>query len=312
MTETLGRHEVRPAFKAELGHEIARALRQEARHAAERRSPRWYRLPALRLAAALLIGLVAGAAPAQVQESQQRRQLLQAAEAEAQLAMIRLSLVATEAEETRRQVEAGLLGREVVLEAQARLRSAQVRHEIAALNVAEIQASARGPRDDLAAPRVGARDFVRERLLLTVSDAELSGAVAQQALALTARRFQVGTVSQFELLAAQAEAERARTTLELLASRVALREQFIREGLVPAEVERRAQLVEVQSRLKEAQLMLGLAEQRLATVARSEAVGVASRPELLRAELEKVEWELQVQRLMRELQELEQFPRPRG
>jgi hypothetical protein len=302
MTGPIDQHTPSPGFRAALEATVTRAFRQEANRAANRTPRRrvsWVTLG--RLAAALMIGLLAGALPAQVQDAQQRRALLQAAEAEVRLATVRLSLVEEEVERGLRQVEAGALGRESLVGLQASRRAAEARLETARLNVEEVTATSGPPRDDLAAPLVGQRDFVRERLALQIGVAEQELLVTQQGLDLAARRRQAGAISELELHAANVEMERARLRTTVLASRIDLRERALRERLAPAEVERLAEAVDLQYRLEVARLMLRLAEQRLGTVSERHRVGISTRAELLRAELERLEYEEEVARLQREL-----------
>ncbi|MFN2315942.1 MAG: hypothetical protein ABR551_11925 [Gemmatimonadales bacterium] len=302
MTGPIDRHSPRREFRASLAAEVSRAYRLETRLDSERAPRRrlgWMTVG--RLAAALAIGLFAGGLPAQVQDAQQRRALLESAEAQVRLATVRLSLVEEQVERAVRQVEAGALGRESLVALQASLRAAEARLETARLNVEEVTATSGPPRDDLAAPLVRQRDFVRERLAPQISVAEQELLVAQQALDVAARRHRVGAIGDLELHAARVEMERARLRTAALANRIVVRERALRERLAPAEVERLAAEQDLQHQLEAAKLMLRLSEQRLAAVAERHRVGVSTRAELLRAELERLEYEEEVARLQRAL-----------
>jgi len=308
MTGTSDRHAPRPEFRAGLEHEVARALRRERRLATIRPAHRRFFSAAFgRLAAALAIGLFAGAAPAQVQEAQQRRTLLEAAKAEERLAILRMTAMDEELATGRRQVEMGMLSRESLAALEASRLAAQSRLQAAQLNIQEITATAAPPRNDLAAPLVGRRDFVRERLVLELGVADQELLVARQRMDQTARRHQVGVVTELELQAAHVAAEQARLRLEFLSHRVTLRNRFLREGLAPADLEHQAQLFEYHNRLDEARALLALATKRLDRVTQLHATGMSTRADLLRAELDKVEREMEISRLVREIEVLERL-----
>jgi hypothetical protein len=92
MTRNDERHMPTPEFRARLETEVSRALRQEQR-THERRPSRWPSVRAMaRLAAAILIGVVVGAAPAQVADARQLDSLLIVANAELRLATMRLQI----------------------------------------------------------------------------------------------------------------------------------------------------------------------------------------------------------------------------
>src|SRR5688572_28885411 len=243
-------HAPSDAFREHLEWQVRTALRREARFATPAVARR-HRAPSIVI---LLIGLTLGAgvavASAQVQQSRDRATLLTTMESEQRVAEMQLELVRNELELVRRRVEAGVVGRESLSQAESALRAAEIKMNRVQLNIAEIRASGAAPRDEISAPLVGNRDFVKERLQLDLVLAQQKLAVAEQTAAETDRRVQLGVVDRLAALQTKAELTRARVDLELLARTVELREQFLQEKQQPADVANAVQRLRLQSELQ--------------------------------------------------------------
>jgi outer membrane protein TolC len=297
-----------PEFRRRLELEIVRTLRAEA---AAQRGPR-FRLPraGLRTAAMIFVsigfGVAAGAGSAQVRDGQQRGRLLEVQRAEMALEALRLELAQAQAEEARRQAAVGVAGRESVLAAEADLRAMEANLARTRLDMAEIEATARPVRDDLAAPAVGGRDFVRERLDLELTVAQHRLVRVEEALALLQDRVRVGAIRKEALAGVRMDLEEARAELERLAARRQIREEFLRERLPVEEVARRVERTElaVQSRVLEQRR--ALVEVRLAEIQKRVDTGTAHEVELLRARLEEAELRVEMEALRAHLRALEE------
>jgi hypothetical protein len=166
------------------------------------------------------------------------------------------------------------------------------------LDLAEIRATSKMPRDELWAPLVGQRDFVKERLRVVAASAQQRLAEAEKLSEEVSRRLAVGEMievalleqSRNELLSAEQEFNR-------VAVRLRLREQFIEERLAPEEVTRRIEDLEVQLEAKRLSEMLKLAEARLARTREREKEGTATALDLKRAELAVLERQAEIQLL---------------
>jgi hypothetical protein len=283
-------------FRASLEGEIVRALRRETSFDAPARARDRFRSVAL-LTAGLLFGVGVQFASAQVGDARQRSELERAAEVERGVAALRLDLARTAHERARQRVEIGAISRQLELEAAAEVRLREM--ELARLHydLEEIRASAGAPRDELWAPLVGRRDFVRQRLTVRAVASQQRLTLAEARAAEAERGFRAGVVSAHALGDAQAEAAQAKQEFQVLAQKLMLRDEFLKSGLPSEEVTRRIQRIELRSEMERAIRQLELARVRVDRARRQSIVGVADELEVKRAELEVLEQTVRLDRL---------------
>jgi hypothetical protein len=291
-------------FRAYLQWQIETALRRETRFG----GPSTSRAPRLRTAiaivAALAVGAAGGLVPGYAQENRERTRLLESARNEESLARLRLQLAESEYQDVRRRVDVGVAGRETLLAAEADLQALKSAMARIQLDMQEIRATSSAPRNDLDAPLVGGRDFVRDRLMLDLKAAEEALSVADQEVARARQRFDVGIVSKTALLQAEADAAHARAQMQQLAGALDLRQRALRGEIRPDALAAERQRLELTSRLQEQQRSLELARARLDEARRLFAVGQAAEVDAKRAELQVLEQQLEIQRLQQQLQAL--------
>ncbi len=165
-------HQITPEFRAHLEWQVASAMRRETRFA-EPTGGRPSRLHvALVAVVALFIGGIAVAASGELQESKQRDLLMATANQEEALVRMRVELARADLQETQRRFEVGTSDRQTLQAAQRQLRAMEMELQRIRLDMEEIQQTSAAPRNDLQAPLVGKRDFVRERLRLQLDTAE--------------------------------------------------------------------------------------------------------------------------------------------
>jgi hypothetical protein len=297
-------HTPTPEFRAQLESEVSRALRHEQRVAATR----WDRWPSVRtvarLAAAIVIGAVVGAAPAQVADARQRDSLLLVARAEERITAMRYEIAKEEYARLTRLYETGVVTQRELVAAERERRLLEVRLEALHLSMQETQATSTAPRNDLGAPVVGERDFVKARLMLDLRAAEFELRAAERAAEETQRRVEVGAETQRAGLGAQEALARARANLDLVAGKLKLRDDFV-AGRAPAtELQNLLRALELNQRFIEVRARLTVAEQRLKTVNDQVATGVATRREALLAELELTELRSELELLELQLRQL--------
>jgi len=305
-----GLHEPTPEFRSFLEAEITRALRREARFdRTVRGAPRRRLRSAAIIVATLALGAAAGAAPAQIQDARQRERLLSAAQAEERLAVLRLEIARAAYEDARRGFEVGLVGRASLAAADAERRAAEASVLRIRLDQEEIRATAAPPRDDIAAPMVGSRDFVSERLRLELPAAQQRLTAAEQEAAEVERRYQVGAVHRLALLDAQAEVARAKRELQRLAGKLDLRQAFLQQGLSVAEVENRLARLELLNDAELARQLHAVAEERLEDLRQRHAVGLVDRIEVMRAEVDVLKRAAELQAISRRLEAIDEAAR---
>ena len=295
-------HTPTPAFRAQLEGEVSRALRHEQRAAATR-GDRWPKVRTVaRFAAAIVIGAVVGAAPAQVADARQRDSLLLVARAEERITAMRYEIAKEEYARLTRMYEIGAVTQREMLAAERERRLLELRLETIRLNMEETQATAVPARNDLGAPLVGQRDFVKERLLLELRGAQIGLSAAERTAEETRRRVEVGVETQRSGLGAQESLARARAELDLLAGKLKLREDFLAGRSPVAELQSLLRALELNQRLIEVRARHTVAEQRLKTVNDQVAKGGVTRREALLAELELTELRSELELLELQLQ----------
>jgi hypothetical protein len=303
MTPDIDMHRPTATFRDGLEAEIVRALRREERIAVP--GPWRGRLRNLtRLAAAVLLGVAAGATPAQVQDARQRDSLLAATQAEARLMALRLQVLREELATGTRRVEAGIIARSSLAATEADMRAAELRLRALQIDMEEIKATSGQPRDDMAAPRIAGRDFVKERLQLEAMAAQRTMAAAEEAMQEARRRQAAGIESPVALQEAQVELEKRLAAAALLAEKLRLRDRFVDSSVAVKEMKLEVRRLELRSALGLAQRQAALAAARLDLVRERASNGVATRADLLRAELDVLERKAEMERIEAQLRAL--------
>lgn len=296
ITTTIDPHRPTEAFRDYLEGEVSLAFRRD-------RAAGRARLAAIVLLSAVL-GLTGGLARAQIRESTQRDSLLDAARADASLVQLRLQLLEAQLEKAQTAIAAGAALAESSRSLHLQVREMQAQLARAAANIDEIKASALPPRDELNAPLVDGRDFVRDRIQyrLMVLQADLQAAEAAKADA--DRRVRVGMATEAASLDADIAVAQARRDLAVAAERLALRKEFLERGTAVETLMQRLEQMELKQNVAVAQSALTLARQRAALLDRMHAAGAVADVEALKAQLEVKERELELQQLARRLKEM--------
>lgn len=303
MNHSTGPHEPTPEFRAHLEWEVVRSLRGDRRRMAPLPSSGWRRL---RAAAAIVLALGIGASTsmvwAQVQDSRIRDMLLASERLEQETLQMRVDLARKRVEQLRGKADAGVVSRQVLAAAEAELHSLEAKLARSRLNMEEIQATTLPPRDELTAPLVGERDFVKERLDLEVDAAEQRLSAAERALAEAEQRHAAGAATRLAVLEPKAEVVRARVNLDMLLGKLELRRLFLRKEIDQEELRKRelqhrhVRYLELEERLYQIDL------QRLALLREMVETGAADKEDVLRVELEVAEREKRVKGMRESLQ----------
>ena len=292
-TTTAGSHRPTEAFRDYLEGEVTLAFRRD-------RTLRRARLAAIVFISAAL-GLSGGLARAQIRESTQRDSLLEAARADASLVQLRLELLQAQLAKMQRAVAAGAALAESARATDLQVREMQAQLARAAANIEEIKLSALPPRDELNAPLVGGRDFVRDRIQYELMALQAILQAAEAAKSDADRRVRVGAANEGASLDADLDVARARRDLAVEAERLALRKEFLESGTPVDQLSQRLAQMELKLNLAVAQSSLNLARQRAALMERLKAAGVADEVEMLKAQLQLKEQERALMELARQL-----------
>jgi hypothetical protein len=285
-------------FRDHLEWEVTRAVRR-ARHGDQRsrRRGRWLRAAAVVLVS-VAIGTTAGLASAQIRDSERRDSLLQAANADASLAALRLQLARERLADVNRKLQAGAVGAASLADATSEVRSMEAQAMRARFNVEEIRATAQAPRDDLNAPLVAGHDFVKDRIQLELMSAQQRLTAAEQAQAESQRRVRVGAETELSGLEAGVDLARARAAMALLAERLNLRREFLEKGTPVDRLLQRFEQAQLRQDATVAQQTLNIAHERLTLIEKQRAAGVTDDLAVLKARVEVKEREIELQQIL--------------
>ena len=299
-------HRVHPAFRDRLERELMAAYRRDAVALA---GSRWHRLRWLRTAAAIALGatLASGAdfAIAQVRDARQRSELSDAIASRVPLAELRLAMVRSRVEQARAQSALGAISRLELSAAEAELVSMQAVVARLRVELAETQATAAAPRDELWAPRVGQQDFVSQRLALDLREAEQLLALHRDRVAIIEQQVRVGAQSSSALADAKLQLTTAAGVVDDISMRLTLRRAFLEERLAPEVIQHRLERFRARAMLLQSLEGLRVAKERLETARQQAAKGATAALEVLRAELQVQELQVSIIALERQLGRLE-------
>jgi hypothetical protein len=285
------------AFRERLEQEVLDRVRRaepSRAHALPRRM-RWAKAAIIVITSASL-GATAGFASAQIRQGSERDSLLASARAEAMLAKVRVDLARAQADDVSLKVRVGAGDQQSLDAATAELRDMEARRNRGGLDIEEITASGLPPRDDLTAPLVGNRDYVKMRIEveLTAVQARLKAAEGRQALA--ERMARVGAGPELPATVA-VDVASAKAEMSVLAEKLKLRAEFLDRGTSAAELATRMETAQLQADAYTAQAELLAARERLVVIQKRRSAGMVGDVELLRAQLAVKEREVALQQL---------------
>jgi outer membrane protein TolC len=302
MSEHIGLHEITPEFRARLDWQVATALRRESRFVLPVTGGRWRRLRvAVVLLCTLAVGGLGGVASAQVQDARERVRLLAAARSELALAEMRLELARVEFLDAEQRRRTGLIETSEFMAASAAVRALEASLRAAELGIDEIRITGLPPNDALTAPLVDGRDFVQERLRSQVDAAEAEVRRANHVMSTVEQRVKLGLADSLESLQAGVEAVRADGALEALRTHLQLRAEYLSGEIRTEDLPLAVRRAELRLELRTAALAFTLARHRFHQMENRLALGQATARDVLRAELQMLEREADLEVLRREL-----------
>jgi multidrug resistance efflux pump len=231
---------VDPEFTARLEWQVRTALRRTSRFARPARGA-WRVAKLAKSATIVVVALTAGAsATLAIQRVQESR----SAQLHGHIASLELARAETRQmrrAETLKRIDAAVArGRESTgARAEAELAAARSAGDVRRrkLDLEETTAGGRAPDDTLAAPRVGGRDFVGERLAVDLSECGSALLMAQSDGKRVQQLVDAGAASTAELSATRAAVARAESDVTRTRARADLRVRFLSGEISAARVE---------------------------------------------------------------------------
>jgi outer membrane protein TolC len=296
-------HEPTPEFRSHLEWQIETAMRRESRLAepVTGSAPTGWLRTAVVVLVALAVGGAAGIASERVQDAQTRNQLIENAKSELALMQMRVEMARGEYQDARRRFEMGAADNDAVARAERQLRAMESALNRLKLNIEETERTSAPPRDELNAPLVSDRDFVRDRLKLELDTAQQELAAAEDGVAKANARFHAGLVPPAALVQADSHLALAKHHMQELRLRLEFRQKYLQEQMNAEELAghmRRAQLT-LEAELTKQQLEA--AKRRVADVRRQVEIGIATQLDLKRGEIEILELEVKLKNIQQQL-----------
>jgi hypothetical protein len=300
-------HEPTPEFARFLEWQVTTAVRRQSRFA---EPPRPAFVKHLGIAAMVVVSVLIGAggvtAAGRVQANQQTKTLLAQQATEVLVAQWQVDAAKQATELAKRQVAAGTATQETMAAAEKDLQLAMLALKKASLGTEEIGASGKPVQDDLAAPLVGTRDFVSERLQIDQENAALAVAAAAARSKLTRTRYEVGLAMETELADAQAQLTRASTEARRVATLIDLRRQFVAGKIKTGDLAHQRLISATSAQLTIAESDLAAAQQRYKLMETRFQVGTTTEVNLLKAKVEMLALEQDIAQLKAKIRQLQE------
>lgn len=295
------RHEPSDRFIERLGQNIGEEVRRRNREAA---STSWWPAfglkPAAAIAALVVASMMVGgavvAAAYQNENRQQREMLASVYERKIQLAQLRLDAAKQELQAAERRVAVGLENNSAVMEQRQAVVEAEAQMHIARLNLEEVRVTGREPRDEVSAPPIPNRDFVRERIEVGMSITQGALDLEKRKLQDAQRRVQIGLAQPGEVDTIHGRILDLESAISVAQEKVDARQFFVANKYDSTMADLRVALAEAEQRSLTLKRQLALAIRDKERIESLVQKGLASPVEVTKATIRVLEIETDVAR----------------
>lgn len=297
-------HTPAPEFRASLEQQVIDVLREETRaHASVRNRFLRFRTP-MTLAAGLVLGMATQLAVGQVQRSRELGELEVAIDVKRAIAGSRLELARAALELTKKSFDVGATSRAALLGAEADVRAQEAAAYRLQLDLQEVRATASAPRDELWAPLVGGRDFVKDRLNAEASVAQQKQASVEAAAADVERSYRAGVITKATLDEALISVEQAKSDFELVAYKLTLRRKALEENATPQFISQRLEQFELGRQVQRVTRRLRALQENYESARGRLGAGLVDSLEVLRLQVKLMETNEEIRGLRARLLQL--------
>lgn len=293
------RHEPSDRFIERLGQDIGAEVRRRNLQSPE--APWW---PAFGLktvaAVAILVVMsmaVGGAvvATAYQNENREQREALASVYArKVELAKVRLDAAMQQLQDAERRFAAGLIPQDTTMEQRQSVIEAEAQVRIATLNFEEVRTTGREPRDEISAPPTSQRDFVNDRLQVTMAIAKGALDLEMRKLQTAERRVRVGLEQPSASDALRARIVELESGLEALQRKIEARQMFVANKYDSVLTDLRVAEIEAQQRQRALGPQLDLARRDMARIESLVSKGLAVPTDVAQARVRVLEAELKL------------------
>jgi outer membrane protein TolC len=292
-------HEPNSEFVDRLEAQIGREVRQRNRVAHAPSWTQWSRLKtSVVVTGLMLVSMAVGAgavvAAYEVQGNELRGQLTSSYQQRADLARQRLDLATSQLALDESRVAKGLASNADLMDVRLKVAQAQAELQSIQLQIEEVRATGREPRDEVSAPLVAGRDFVIERLRVSMSVPEKALDAEQTRLRETERRVSIGVGDAGELDTARLHVLEVQAALETVRKKIDIRQKFLAGGADAIETDLRVLEAEAEQRRQTLPPKLDLARKEVDRIGRKVQIGVAGQIELSKAQLQLLQLQMEL------------------
>lgn len=300
------RHEPSDRFIERLGQDIGAEVRRRNLQPAP---ALWWRPAGLKTAAAaaalvvvsMAVGGAVVAAAYQNENREQREALVSLYARKVELTKVRLDAAKQQLQEAERRFNAGLVSQVTTLEQRQSMIEAEAQLRVATLNLEEVRTTGREPRDEVSAPPTPQRDFVSERLQVSMSVAKGALDLEKTKLQSAERRVNVGLEQPSVADALRARIIELEAALEALQRKIEARQMFMANKYDSALADLRVAEIEAEQRQRALKPQLDLAKRELARMDSLVGKGLASPADVAQVRVRVLEAELELSKAQVEL-----------
>jgi len=300
------RHEPSDRFIERLGQDIGAEVR---RRKLQPPPAPWWQAAGLRTLAAaaalvvvsMAVGGAVVAATYQNENREQRSMLASVYERKLELEKLRLDAAKQQLQLVEKRVAVGTVDRNTGLEARQGVVEAEGQLRIAMLNLEEVRITGREPRNEVSSPPTPQRDFVNDRLQVSMSIAKGALDLEKMRLQAAERRVNVGLEQPSAADALRARIVELESAIEALQGKVEARQMFVANKYDTALADLRVAEIEAQQRQRAVRPQLDLAKRDLARVDSLVSKGLASPADVAQVRVRLLEAELELSKAQVEL-----------
>lgn len=294
-------HEPSDQFIERLGRDLGAEVRRRNREAP---APPWWPALSLKAAAALaalvLVSMAVGgavvAAAYQNENREQRAMLTSVYERKVQLEQVKLEAAKQQLKDSEFKVAAGILDQSAMFDARQGVVEAEAGVRIAQLNLEEVAATGREPRDEVSAPATPGRDFVRERLTVGISIAQGSLDNEKRRLQAAERRVRLGLAPAGEVDLIRGRILDLESAIVAAQSKIDARQLFLANKYDSELADLRVAQIDAELRYRRLMPQLDLAVREKERMESMVKKGLVSSVEVTKANVKVLELQIELQR----------------
>jgi hypothetical protein len=295
------RHEPSDRFVERLGQDVGAEVRRRNRVPPPVAWWPAFGVKTMAAAAALVVismavGGAVVAAAYQNENREQRSMLASVYERKLELEKVRMDAAKQQLQDVERRVAVGIVDQEAAVETRQGVVEAEARTRIAMLNLEEVRLTGRDPRDEVSAPPTPGRDFVLDRLAVSMSIAKGALDLEMMKVKRAERRISLGLEQPSAAAALRARIVELESGVEILRRKMEIRQMFVAKKYDSTLADLRVVDIEAEQRYRALKPQYELALREKERIESLVSKGLASPIEVTKANVRVLELLTELQR----------------